>query len=461
MRCLIALCTLLPAVAAAQMQTLRFDDDFVAQRARCDATKRHDSAGAFRNDMACAKDMPLKTPALRLSVGGEARWRYEYTRHPAYGEDPQDRFGAVLQRYAAFADLQAGEHIRGFIQLNSAWATGRAAGPSPVDENRLDLENGFIEFTSIGGPRESKYGLRQGIQELRLGSARLVDVREGPNVRRTFQGTRGWGHFSDWRIDAFDVSPRQTAPGRFDDVRSRAQNLRGMYATRRKGEIGLDLYLLDFDTRAARYVQGTGHESRWSLGVRSFGHHGPWDWNWEAVMQDGRFGAASIRAWTMATDTGYTFAGARFSPRVALLAAVASGDKNAHDERLGTFNPLYPRGNYFGEDATLGPRNFINFQPTISFQPSSTVSVEGSVDVFWRHELADGVYAPGGALVRAPEGSRARHVATVMSLSTMWEPSPVWTASAVLARLEPGRFLKETGSHEPLGYLELTLHYRF
>ncbi|GAB3097907.1 alginate export family protein [Lysobacter terrae] len=458
---MIALCALLPAVATAQMQTLRFDDDFAAQRARCDATKRRDPVSASRNGMACVKAMPLGTPGLRLSVGGEARWRYEYTRHPAYGEDPQDRHGAVLQRYAAFADLQAGGRVRGFIQLNSAWATGRAAGPSPVDENRLDLENGFIEFTSGAGSRESKYGLRHGIQELRLGSARLVDVREGPNVRRTFQGTRGWGRLGDWRIDAFDVSPRQAEPGSFDDRRSRTQDLRGVYATRRKGEIGLDLYLLDFDNRAARYVQGTGHESRWSLGARSFGHHGPWDWNWETVMQGGHFGAASIRAWTLATDTGYTFADARFSPRVALLAAVASGDKDTHDDRLGTFNPLYPRGNYFGEDATLGPRNFINFQPTISFQPASTISVEGSVDVFWRDELADGVYAPGGALVRAPEGSRARHVATVMSLGTTWEPSPEWMASVVLARLEPGRFLEETGSHKPLGYLELTLRCRF
>lgn len=448
-----ALCALaVPAMASTQMQMLRFDDDFTAQRARCGAA----DAGV----PACWKAIPLGTRLpLTLSLGGEARWRFEYTRNPAYGEDPQDRRGAVLQRYAGLADLRVGQHVRGFVQLNSAWATGRAAGPSPVDENRLDLQNAFVEFT--GGAMDAQLGLRQGIQEMRLGSARLVDVREGPNVRRTFQGTRAWSQLGDWRIDAFAISPREARPGSFDDRRSLTQELRGVYAARRNGEAGLDLYLLDYDARGSRYVQGTAHERRWSLGARSFGRHGSWDWNWEAVLQRGHFGEALIRAWTLATDTGYTFADTKGSPRLSLLTAVASGDRDAGDARLGTFNPMYPRGNYFGEDATLGPRNFFNLQPTITFEPRADVSVEASVDVFWRQSLDDGVYAPGGALVRGPSGSRARHVATVASLGTTWEPTPRWMGSVVLAYLKPGRFLVETGPQQPLGYLELTARYRF
>jgi hypothetical protein len=450
------LCALaLPTLTAAQMRTLRFDDDVVAQSAACRAPD------APFGDPACWKAMPLETRLpLTLSFGGEARWRYEYTRHPSYGEEAQDRRGVLLQRYAGFADLRAGEHVRAFVQLNSAWATGRAGGPSPVDANRLDLENAFIEFVD-DRPGASQRGLRHGIQELRLGSARLIDVREGPNVRRTFQGTRGWGAAGDWRVDAFELAPRQARAGSFDDRRSRTQRLRGVYATWQRDATGLDLYLLDYEDWAARYVQGVAPESRWSLGARGFGQRGPWDWNWEAVLQGGHFGSATIRAWTLTTDTGYTFGDARWSPRLALLAAVASGDDDSGDDRLGTFNPMYPRGNYFGEDATLGPRNFFNLQPTLSFQPSTTLNVEASLDLFWRHRRGDGLYAPGGSLVRLPGASRARHVATVASLGATWDPAPRWTASAVLAHLRPGRFLIETGPHQALGYLELTLHYRF
>lgn len=459
MRRAAALCALAwPALASAQMELLRFEDNFVAQRAHCAAARSNVPPGG---NAACWKAMPLGTRLpWALTLGGEARWRYEYTQHPAYGEDPQDKHGAVLQRYTAFGDLRAGNHIRGFVQINSAWATGRAAGPSPVDENRLDLANAFVEISGEASAGAA-VGLRHGIQELRLGSARLVDVREGPNVRRTFQGTRGWGQFGAWRVDAFDVSPRLSLPASFDDRRSRTLDMQGVYATRKQSEAGLDLYVLNYDARDARYVQGTAQERRWSLGARSFGQYGAWDWNWEAVLQGGHFGDASIHAWTLATDTGYTFTDAKWSPRIALLAAAASGDRDPGDGHLETFNPMFPRGNYFGEDATLGPRNFLNLQPTVSFQPRADVSVEGSLNVFWRQSPDDGVYAPAGSMVRAPGGSRARHVATVASLGATWEPTSQWTNSVVLAYLQPGRFLRETGPHQPLGYAELTLRYRF
>lgn len=374
----ILFCAMTSAKASAQTQLLRFDDDFAAQRAQCEAD------GQDR----CIKAVTIDdTFALKLSLGGEARWRYEYMHNPAYGEEPQDPRGAFLQRYAGFVDMQAGGHLRGFLQLNSALASGRAAGPSPVDENRLDFENAFVEFSSDGGPREATVGLRQGIQEMRLGSGRLVDVREGPNVRRTFQGTRAYGRFGLWHVDAFRLSSRQARPGAFDDTRSQTQDLRGAYATCRESNAGLEMYLFHIDDRLANYVQGRAQEERWSVGARTFGQRGRWDWNWEGVYQGGSFGDASIHAWTLATDTGYAFPDAWGAPRFALLAAVASGDRDAHDLRLGTFNPMYPRGNYFGEEATLGPRNFYNLQPTLSFEPIADLTINTSMDIYWRKEL--------------------------------------------------------------------------
>jgi hypothetical protein len=79
----------------------------------------------------------------------------------------------------------------------------------------------------------------------------------------------------------------------------------------------------------------------------------------------GRFGDAEIRAWSLATDSGYTFDGMAGQPRVALLLAVSSGDTDPDDNRLGTLNLFYPRGNYFGDEATLGPRNFFNIHPAL------------------------------------------------------------------------------------------------
>jgi Alginate export len=71
------------------------------------------------------------------------------------------------------------------------------------------------------------------------------------------------------------------------------------------------------------------------------------DYNWEPNFQWGTFGSASIRAWSLSTETGFTFDRIRFHPRPLLRADVYSGDGNPANQALGTFNPLFPRGAYF------------------------------------------------------------------------------------------------------------------
>src|SRR5690606_15875646 len=197
--------------ALAQFRPLRFDDDFSAQRQAC----------TVHNQGACWKDRQVGD-RMRVSVGGDLRWRYEYTANHRYGLDPQDRWGVWMQRHSAFVDLQVGRHWRGFAQLAGSHANGRAAGPSPVDENRLDPSNLFVEWRSTTGS-DGGTGMRIGIQELQFGSGRAIDAREGPNVRRSFEAIRAYATSGDWRVDAFAAAPRHNRQGSFDDARSRTQ----------------------------------------------------------------------------------------------------------------------------------------------------------------------------------------------------------------------------------------------
>lgn len=436
--------------AQAQFRPLRFDDSFGAQREGCMADD---------NSSACWKDRPVADD-VRLSIGGDLRWRYEYADNPRYGLERQDRWGVLMQRGSVFADLRLGEHWRGFVQLASSFTKGRAAGPSLVDENRLDPTNVFVEWQSARDG-EAHIGIRVGVQELQFGSGRAIDAREGPNVRRSFEAVRAYATSGRWRVDAFTAAPRQNRTGNFDDARSPTQALRGIYATHTGGVTSWDLYALHYEDTVARYVQGVGHERRWSVGTRLFGARNAWDWNGELAVQGGRFGDATIRAWSLATDTGYTFDDVASKPRVALLLAVASGDKDPHDNRLGTLNPLYPRGNYFGDEATLGPRNFSNLHPALSLRLAPRVQLNASLDFFWRYSIRDGVFAPNGMLIRAAGDSRARYVATIASLGATWTLTPGWSATAVVAYAQPGAFLRETGANDPLSFISLSMQYRF
>ena len=436
--------------ALAQFRPLRFDDDIKAQRQGC-------AEGGGR--AACWKDRPLADP-VRLTVGGDLRLRYEHTGNPRYGLERQDRWGVLQQRGSIFADLRLGEHWRGFAQLASSMTNGRAAGPSPVDENRLDPTNLFVEWQSATDG-EGRIGLRVGIQELQFGTGRMIDAREGPNVRRSFEAVRAYAAGGAWRVDAFAAAPRQNLPGSFDDVQSQTQALRGVYATRTGGLTSWDLYTLHYEDTVARYVQGEAHERRWVVGTRLFGGNAAWDWNWELAVQGGHFGDADIRAWSLATDTGYTFDGVAGRPRLALLLAVASGDKDPDDERLGTLNPIYPRGNYFGDEATLGPRNFFNIHPALSVQLAPRVQLNASLDFFWRHSTRDGVYSPNGMLLRPAGASSARYVATIASLGAIWTPAPGWSSTAVVAYGKPGAFLRESGADDALSFISVGAQYRF
>ena len=435
--------------ALAQFRPLRFDDDFSAQRHGCTAGSRS----------ACWKDRAVGEHT-RLSVGGDLRVRYEYTANPRYGLEPQDRRGVWMQRYSVFANLRLGGRWRGFAQLASSRTDGRIGGPSPVDENRLDPANLFVEWRSA--PRgDDGIGMRAGIQELQFGSARLIDAREGPNVRRSFEAVRAYASQGGWRVDAFAAAPRQNRQGSFDDARSSTQALRGIYATHTAAAASLDIYALHYEDTLARYVQGVAHERRWTLGARVYGHRDAWDWNWETLVQGGRFGNAGVRAWSLATDTGYTFGEVAGRPRLALLVAVASGDKDPDDNRLGTLNPLYPRGNYFGDEATLGPRNFFNIHPTLSAQLTPRVQLDASLDFFWRYSTRDGIYAPNGTVIAFTGDSRARHVATIVSLGINVAVSPGWSANAVVAYAMPGEYLRDAGARDALNLVSLTLRYQF
>jgi hypothetical protein len=262
------------APARPAFKPLRQDEDWSAL---CDSALRT----AWLDGLKCVS--LIADRSAWLSLGGEVRERYEYTHSPLWGDDPQDDNGVLLQRYLLQGDLRLGHSVRAFGQLYSALADGRAGPTSPVDENRLDVQQAFIEL--FAPLRDDASGmLRAGRQELRYGSGRLVDVREGPNVRRKFDGGLGRLAMGDWRLDAIDARPADDEPGMFDHGTNGSQTLWGAYATGRSPDwlpfgTSVDLYYLGYRNDEASYEQGSDLETRQTLGTRLWGERSGWDWN--------------------------------------------------------------------------------------------------------------------------------------------------------------------------------------
>ena len=406
---------------------------------------------------------------MYLSLGGEYRGEYERSDSTAFGAGPQDTKGYYLQRFLPHLDLHLGRHFRLFSEFQFDDVFGRNGGPRPgIDRDWAAVHQTFAEF---GTELDAQDGarLRMGRQELSFGTGRLVDNNEGVNVKSSFDGARLIWKRRVWQVNLFAMKPVQINPGVFDDSPNFRQSFWGVYATVPLffHETKADLYYLGLDTKRASYFSGMGSESRNSFGVRIFNRQpgtlpSPGlDYNWEAVYQGGSFAGENIRAWTTATETGYTW----HTPiqfRLALRADAASGDGNPSDRTLGTFNPLFPRGAYFGPKLVLiAPSNIYDLHPVLFLHPrrNVTVSVEGVW--FWRQNLHDGVYGFGGLLLRPGIAAQASFIGTQTNLEIRWAFTPHLTIALNPAAFLNGKFLQQTSPAHNIAFVNLGLTYRF
>jgi hypothetical protein len=176
------------------------------------------------------KHVPLDPPGADafLSIGGDVRLRFTDFDDENWGRGPSED-GFLLQRYALHADLHLRPRLRLFAQPVVALAHDRAGGPGPTDEDRLAVQQAFADLVLLRpkGPTGWQVTLRPGRQEFVLGAQRLLDVREGQNVRRSFEAVRLITAGVAAQIDAFLARPLAPAPGAFDNAGSTEETFWG------------------------------------------------------------------------------------------------------------------------------------------------------------------------------------------------------------------------------------------
>ncbi len=396
---------------------------------------------------------PAAPPAIRLS--GELRERVTWQSALAFDSADPDAGLFWTQRVALAADAEIAPVVRVRAALVSALIEG-SNEQSPAERNVLDLQEAFVEL----GP-ETAF-LRIGRQEIRLGSQRLIAVRDGTTVRRTWDGVRGHASFGKVTLDAFALRLVAVRPeGVFNDGRNEGRDLAGLQASFPAPLGSLDAYWLYTETSARSTIEGTGNDRRHSLGLRAHGEARGWFWDWEAVYQTGRFARGDIAAWTLATKAGHRWDDRPWQPEVMLSANIASGDGDPGDGTFRTFNALYPNASYFSENAVLGPSNFFNLHPYVTVRPREDLTVGLDLNLYWRLSRADGVYNPQGGLIRAPGGSDKRFADAALSGVVEWTPRDGVLVSLVATRSQPQGFLRATGPANPSDFVEATLQFTF
>ena len=299
--------------------------------------------------------------------------------------------------------------------------------------------------------------LRVGRQELSFGAERLIAVREGPNVRQSFDGLFGIVRTGAWRIDAFTSRPVQTNPRTFDDGTDYTQMLWAVYATgplsaKRPQGANLDLYYIGQERRGAVYDQGVATERRHTLGFRVWSKSLPFDYDFEPNYQIGTFGGRDISAWGVSSNLGYTIPHNARNIRSGLAFGVNSGDRNPNSRNLNTYSPPAPSGRYFGQIPSLGPQNVQGFSPSLSLQPVPKLTLTASDYFFWRQSLRDGIYGLNGFPLRTGQKSRAAYVGSQPEINLLWQIDRHASLTLDYAIFFAGDFLRGTPPGKDIHY---------
>ena len=105
-------------------------------------------------------------PKMYLSLGANDRERFEFNDAVAFGTGANQSDSYVISRTEIHADLHLGPQVQIFTQVQSDYAIDKAV-LTPVDQDRLDLEQAFILITE---PFE------EGQIAVRLGRQRVAGV---------------------------------------------------------------------------------------------------------------------------------------------------------------------------------------------------------------------------------------------------------------------------------------------
>ena len=123
-----------------------------------------------------------------LSIGGEARVYYTNWKHSTLGLRANDDNDPVQTRLRLVGDLHVGPYVRAYVELGDNREHGEQFA-TPPNEDRIDLYQAFMDVTVPLGDA-GKLTFRPGRFEMPLGNGKLVGIREGLNMRLTYQGLR-------------------------------------------------------------------------------------------------------------------------------------------------------------------------------------------------------------------------------------------------------------------------------
>ncbi len=390
-----------------------------------------------------------------LSFGGSWRFQYEsFINEQFQNSQDQDNLW-YLNRVMLYAHLKVKDKFQLFAEINSS-LIGNKENKSPVDKDELSINQLFLNYRLF-----NNWSVTVGRQNLKLGSGRLVDAREGPNVRRSFDLAQLYYHKKRFSATTFFAIPVQPKSYVFDnEFLSFNETFSAIYTTTRfNNSSALDTYIFYQKDNGVIYNNLQGSERRSSFGLRYFGSINSLKFNNEVVYQFGSMENQNISAWTISLQLENKTKVHNHFYNLGIKSEIISGDRNKNDNTLNTFDALYPRGAYFGRVARFGPSNLIDIHPYINAN-FNKLFIELDYDVFWRQSINDGVYN-AALLLEYPDVNNQRFIGQQIGAIIGYEVNKHINLEFESNIIFPEAFLKQSNQGDTLYHFVLTTEIKF
>lgn len=386
------------------------------------------------------------TNPWKVKTGGEVRVQYFHYDHREWVKGDSQNF--LLTRFLLNGKLTYNNKHSLFVELQSGLANGLKEAPSPVEENILDLHQAYISSTLLKTDN-SQLELKLGRQELSYGSQRLISVREGPNNRHSFDAAKIKFNKENFSIDAFAGTYVQAKKGFFNDpFVDDSQTIWSLYAVQKAIPIihNADLYYIGIHRDKEAFDRNFHKTNKHMLGLRVWKDEGAFQYDFEAVGQMGKAEEGKeIQGSTVSANLSYQWQDALLKPTVGIKAQYISGDRDSTDNKLNTFDPVYPKGAYFGLNSELGPRNLTNYHLYTSIQASKKLSLSLEYMQFWRSSSQDGIYAVSNQVIVPASQIEASSIGSQWQFIPEYQINDKLYIRSDLTYFTAGAFLKEAG----------------
>ncbi|MHB1946593.1 MAG: alginate export family protein [Gammaproteobacteria bacterium] len=389
-------------------------------------------------------------PKNYLSFGANLRNRYEYINAINFGVMPppsNDAQSYLISRMEVHADLRIAEQLQVFVQLQNDEAPGKTI-ILPVDKNRLDLEQAFVLLTEPVG--RGTFRFRAGRQQMAFDLQRFISLREGPNVRQSFDALWTSYTLDKWKVVSFYSHPLQSRNLRcFDDYSSNAFTF-GIFRVERTitDYANVSAYFGHYKQDNAFYTAISGNERRSILDVHLVGGNGAsYDWELETMGQIGNVAYKTIHAWALGSISGYTFQNVFWKPRIGFQFDMGSGTHHQNSNTLGTFNPLFPNGVYFTLANFTSYANVIHVKPSLTLTPNPCWTVMFAVAGQWRETTADAIYVLPHNPIPRTVGTPGKYTGTYVQTDVNWLMTPHVQSALQIVYFNIGDALRSVGGH--------------